>query len=65
MKGGVYIVLELDYLSYFLSLSNPKLNLENKTKLKKLINKSIDQSYSSNSDILYNLEIISKNPMLI
>ena len=60
LKGGVYIVLELDYLSYFLSLSNPKLNLENKTKLKKLINKSIDQSYSSNSDILYNLEIISK-----
>ena len=60
LKGGVYIVLELDYLSYFLSLSNPKLNLENKAKLKKLINKSIDQSTSSNSDILYNLEIISK-----
>ena len=61
LKGGVYIVLELDYLSYLLSLSNPKLNPENKTKLKKIINTSLEQSILTNSDILNNMEIIAKD----
>ena len=59
LKGGVYIVLELDYLAYFLSLSNQNLSNEAKQTLKRHILESIDASTKNNADILHSLRSIS------
>ena len=59
LKGGIYIVLELDYLAYFLSLANPNLSTEPKEKLKKYVMQAINESTSNNTDILYSLKSVA------
>ena len=61
LKGGVYIVLELDYLSYFTNLINPKLSAEHKSEFKKIINQVISEATKQSSDILYTLKTTSNN----
>ena len=61
LKGGIYIVLELDYETYFSNLADSKLSSKDKIELQQLVKESINESLNNNSDILYNLNSISDN----
>ena len=52
LRGGLYIILELDYYSYLLQQSNKKQSLPSKNELVNLINLAIDRSNSSQDDVL-------------
>ncbi len=52
LRGGLYIILELDYYSYLLQQSNKKQSLPSKNELVNLINLAIDKSNSSQDDVL-------------
>ena len=60
LKGGLYIILELDYKAYLVQNSNPKLSFNQIEKLFNLILLSMQNAMDNQSDILYELENISK-----
>ena len=60
LKGGLYIVLELDYTASLLQNSNPKLSFAQKEKLYNLISLCIQNAINNNSDVLYELENVSR-----
>ena len=60
LKGGLYIILELDYKASLLQNSNPKLSFDKREKLLELISLSIQNAINNQRDVLYELEQISK-----
>ena len=60
LKGGLYIILELDYKAYLLQSSNPKLSFNQKEELFSLISIAMQNAMDNQSDVLYELENISK-----
>ena len=60
LKGGLYIILELDYKVYLLQSSNPQLSFNQKEELFNLISIAMQNAMDHQSDVLYELENISK-----
>ncbi len=60
LKGGLYIVLELDYYSYLLSLANSNLNFSDKETLSQLLKESIQLSIKNQSRVLDELSQLAK-----
>ena len=59
LKGGLYIILELDYKTYLLQNSNSKLLFDQKEKLLDFISIAIQNAINNQSDVLYELENVS------
>ena len=60
LKGGLYIILELDYKTYLIQNANPKLSFSQKEALGDLVSIAMKNATDNQSDVLYELEIISK-----
>ena len=60
LKGGLYIILELDYKAYLLHSSNPKLSFNQKDELLSLIGSTLQSTTNSQADVLYELESIAE-----
>tara|TARA_Y100001970_G_scaffold294366_1_gene451727 strand:+ start:50600 stop:52297 length:1698 start_codon:yes stop_codon:yes gene_type:complete len=59
LKGGLYIVLELDYLTYLLQQANEKLSFNKRIDLESIISESINNALNNQTDVLYELERLS------
>ena len=59
LKGGLYIILELDYETYLVQNSNSKLSFNQKEDLLNLISNATYNAMNNQSDVLYELEKIS------
>ena len=60
LKGGLYIILELDYKAYLLQSSNPQLSFTQKEELLNFLSLAMQNAMDNQSDVLYELENISK-----
>jgi SecD/SecF fusion protein len=59
LKGGLYIVLELDYASYLLQKANGKLSFNKRSQLESIVSKSINNALNNQTGVLYELEALS------
>jgi len=61
LRGGLYIVLELDYYAYLLGLANSNLNFSEQNSLSQLIQESITLSNVNTSNVLTEFKYLVKN----